>query len=245
MKFFLPFLTALLLASPAFAATWPLDGVDDSLIVRGKATTAAGTGGQSLALDGGSLVELKDSAKLSSGKFTVSLWFNPYDLAGRQQMLVGKNRYSLDERQWGLTIEPDGKLKAHLRQSGWSTIPCNEPLVAGRWHLAALAVDAQKASLYLNGKPVGEVSLKSPIADTLAPITLGGIWDVDAVQQAFHGAVDEFSFQPRALSAEEIATSYQPVSVTHELPKPVAVVPLWDATQTLPRRCPKRPIYRR
>jgi len=125
----------------------PLDGVDDSLIVRGKATTAAGVGGHSLVLDGRSLVELKDSAKLSSGEFTVSLWFNPYDLAGGQQMLVGKNRYSLDERQWGLTIEPDGKLKAHLRQSGWSTIPCNEPLVAGRWHLATLAVDAQKAEV--------------------------------------------------------------------------------------------------
>jgi hypothetical protein len=58
MKSTLTFLTALLLASPAFAATWPLDGVDDSLIVRGKATTAAGVGGHSLVLDGRSLVEL-------------------------------------------------------------------------------------------------------------------------------------------------------------------------------------------
>ncbi len=242
IRFLLTFLTALLLACPAFAATWSLDGADDSLIVRGKATTAAGAGGQCLVLDGGSLVELKDSAELSSGEFVVSLWFNPYDLAGGQQMLVGKNRYSRDERQWGLTIEPDGKLKAHLRHSGWSTIPCKEPLVAGRWHLATLAVDAQKASLYLNGKPVGEVSLKSPIADTPAPITLGGLWDADAVQQAFHGAVDEFSCQPRALSAKEIATSYRPVSVTHELPKPVAVMPLWDATQTLPKAADLSPV---
>ncbi|MFN0079850.1 MAG: LamG-like jellyroll fold domain-containing protein [Prosthecobacter sp.] len=222
-------------ASPAFAATWPLDGVDDSLIVRGKATTAAGAAGKCLVLDGESLIELKGSAKLASGEFTVSRWFNPYDLAGGQQMLAGKNRYSLDERQWGLTIEPDGKLKAHLRQSGWSTIACNEPLVAGRWHLATLAADARKASLYLNGKLVGEVKLASPIAATEAPITLGGIWDAGAVRQAFRGAVDEFSFQPRVLSEKEIAASYQPVSATHDVPKVAAGLPLWDATQTLPK----------
>jgi len=235
MKRSLTLLTALLLASPTFAATWPLDGVDDSLIVRGKATTAAGAAGQSLVLDGESLIELKDSAKFGSGEFTVSLWFNPYDLAGGQQMLAGKNRYSLDERQWSLTIEPDGKLKAHLRQSGWSTILCSEPLVAGRWHLATLSADARKASLYLNGKLVGEVQLKSPIANTPAPITLGGIWDAGAVRQAFRGAVDEFSFQPRALTDKEIAASYQPVAVTHELPKLAAAVPLWDPEQKLPK----------
>ncbi|MFN7811467.1 MAG: hypothetical protein ACK5SI_02250 [Planctomycetia bacterium] len=94
----------------------------------------------------------------------------------------------------------------------------------------------------MNGKPVGEASLKSPIADTPAPITLGGIWDAGAVRQAFRGAVDEFSFQPRALSAKGIATSYQPVSVTHELPKPGAVAPLWDATQTLPKGADLSPV---
>ncbi|MEQ1828276.1 MAG: exo-alpha-sialidase, partial [Pirellula sp.] len=84
------------------------------------------------------------------------------------------------------------------------------------------------ASLFLNGKPVGEVKLPTPIAATLAPITLGGIWDGETVLQAFHGAVDEFSLHPRALSAEQIATSYRPVFATHEIPKPpVAGLPLW------------------
>jgi hypothetical protein len=223
-------------ASPTQAETWPLDGEADTLIIRGSAPkVASGAARKSLALDGQSLIELKDSAKLASSEFTVSLWFNPYDLANGQQMLAGKNRYSRNERQWGLTIEPDGKLKAHLRQSGWSTILCNEPLVAGRWHLATLAADARKASLYLNGKLVGEVKLASPIAATEAPITLGGIWDAGAVRQAFRGAVDEFSFQPRVLSEKEIAASYQPVAATHDVPKVAAGLPLWDATQTLPK----------
>ncbi|MEZ6124177.1 MAG: LamG domain-containing protein [Planctomycetaceae bacterium] len=175
----LALLAAVLLASPGLAATWPLDGVDDALIVRGVARMATGASGQSLVLDGESLIELKDSAKLASGAFTVSLWFNPYELAGGQQMLAGKNRYSRNERQWSLTIEPDGRLSAHLQQGGWSTISCAEPLKASAWHFAALVVDAENATLFLNGKPVGVVKLRTPIATTEAPITLGGIWDAE------------------------------------------------------------------
>ncbi len=117
----------------------------------------------------------------------------------------------------------------------WSTILCAAQLTAGRWHLATLVADAQKALLYLNGKLVGEVRLASPITATAAPITLGGIWDAGAVRQAFYGAVDEFSFQSRALSATEIAASYQPISVTHDVPKLALGLPLWDATKTLPK----------
>jgi len=222
-------------ASPSGEAYWSLDEVADSLILHGNIQPATGVRGKSLVLDGESLIELRDTARLHSSEFTISLWFNPYDLAGGQQMLAGKNRYSLDERQWSLTIEPDGKLKAHLRQSGWSTIVCNDRLVAGRWHLATLTVQTSGASLYLNGKLVGQVPLESPIANTPAPITLGGIRDAGAVRQPFHGAVDEFSCLPRALGAQEITASYQPQTVTHPLPKPAALVPLWDITQTLPR----------
>jgi hypothetical protein len=80
---------------------------------------------------------------------------------------------------------------------------------------------------------VGEVTLKQPIPATKAPITVGGIWD-GGNRQTFRGAVDEFAFVPRAMSAQEIAASYQPVLDAHEIPKPVrAEVMLWDETQTL------------
>jgi hypothetical protein len=235
LRLSLALVTAALLASPSLAATWSLDGVDDALIVRGVAKTATGTSGQSLVLDGESLIEIKDSAKLASGEFTVSLWFNPYELGGGQQMLAGKNRYSRNERQWSLIIEPDGRLRAYLQQGGWSTISCADPLQAGAWHFAALVVDAEKAALFLNGKPVGVVKLKTPIAATEAPITLGGIWDADKPRQTFHGALDECSVHSRALTADEIAASYRPVLTTHELPKLTAVLPLWDDTLTLPK----------
>ena len=44
------------------------------------------------------MIELKGSATLTQVPFTVSLWFNPYALDGGQQMLIGKNRYSRNER---------------------------------------------------------------------------------------------------------------------------------------------------
>ena len=226
----------LFLTSPLLATTWPLEEPGAALLVHGQVATAAGAAGRSLVLDGESLIELKDSAGLTSGEFTVSLWFNPYDLNGGQQMLAGKNRYSRDERQWSLTLEPDGRLKAHLNQGGWRTISCKEPLQAGHWHLVTLAVGPDKAALYLNGKAVGVTTLETPIAPTSAPLTLAGIWDADRVRQAFRGAVDELFIEPRALSTEEIATSYRPVLATHEVPKPpVAPLPLWDESQPLPK----------
>lgn len=228
-------LLLLFLASQIQAADWPLDDITDTFTVRGTAKAASGVSGQSLVLDGTSLIELKRSAQLTGDAFTVSLWFNPYDLAGGQQMLVGKNRYSRNERQWSLTIEPDGKLKAHLRQHGWSTISCDVSLVAGQWYLATLVVQPDQASLFLNGKPAGEAKLQTPIAVTPAPITLGGIWDQENVRQPFHGALDEFSYEPRAWSAKEIAAAYRPVSARHDVPKLTAGLPLWDDAQEVPK----------
>ena len=201
---------------------------------RGVVETAEGAAGGCLKLDGSSLIELKNSAKLASVVFTASVWFNPYALDRGQQMLIGKNRYSRNERQWGLILEPDGRLKAYLHHGGWITISCAETLKAGSWHFAALVVDSALARLFLNGKPMGEVKLKTPVLATEAAITLGGIWDKEKAQQTFLGALDEVSIEPRAMSAEEIAAMYRPVTKTHELPKPNAVdFPLWDASQKL------------
>ena len=54
----------MLFAVQAQAASWPLDEVADTLVVRGSTQTAAGVAGKSLVLDGESLIELKDSAQV-------------------------------------------------------------------------------------------------------------------------------------------------------------------------------------
>lgn len=226
---------ASLLATSAMAEVWSLDALDASIQVHGRSKSTPGAVAQSLVLDGDSVIELKNSNALASdASFTVSVWFNPYQLSGSQQMIVGKNRYSLNERQWGITIEPDGKLRAHLQQKRWSEISCAQPLQAGHWHLATLVVTPERATLYLNGKSVGEVKLTQPIPATKAPITLGGILDPDKPRQQFTGALDEVRIESRALSAEEIAAGYHPITATHEVP--TADGPgytLWDESRKL------------
>jgi hypothetical protein len=235
MYFMFHVISGLLFAGQMNAYNWPLDGVSESMILRGSVSTFPGASGKSMVLDGESLIELKDSAKLTSGAFTVSLWFNPYDLRNGQQMLAGKNRYSLNQRQWSLIIDPDGHLRAYLHQGGWTTISSAEPLKPGSWHLANLVVDLENAELFLNGKSVGKARLKKPIKVTDAPITLGGIWDAERIHQAFRGALDECSVDSRILTPQEIATRYKPVSQKHDLPRMASVPPLWDRSQKLPK----------
>ncbi|MBL9146382.1 MAG: exo-alpha-sialidase [Verrucomicrobiaceae bacterium] len=224
-----------LLTTSAMAEVWSLDAVDASIQVYGQSKSATGAVAQSLVLDGDSVIELKNSSALASGaSFTVSMWLNPYLLSGSQQMIAGKNRYSLNERQWGITIEPDGKLRAHLQQKRWSEITCAEPLKAGHWHLTTLVVTPERATLYLNGKSVGEVKLTQSIPATKATITLGGILDPDKPRQQFIGALDEVRIESRALSAEEIAASYHSIKATHEVPAAMgARYTLWDDSQKL------------
>ncbi len=219
------------------SAHWKLNGDNEALVIYGASTQAEGVAGKSLVLDGRSVIELENSAVLNADDngFTVSLWFNPYDLGAGQQMLVGKNRYSLAERQWGITIEADGRLRAHLQQAGWKTISSDAPLRPGHWHQVVLTIGKQTATLYLNGKAAGSLDLTRPLPATKAPITVGGIWDKGANRQAFRGALDEVRYEPLALTVEEIAADYQPVFITHQVPEPPKHFPLWDETAELPQ----------
>ena len=85
--------------------TWPLDSIDTSeLALHGTATTARGVNNTSLVLNGTSLLTVKDSSGYTANRagFTLSVWVNPYRHSNDQQMIAAKNRYSLNERQWGV-----------------------------------------------------------------------------------------------------------------------------------------------
>lgn len=133
MKQAFTYLLLLVICARAMAAQWSLDSrKDQTLITHGAVQEAPGVKQQSLVLDGASVIELKGSAALNGdGGFTFSVWFNPYALNGGQQVVAGTNRYSRNERQWTLTVEPDGKVKAYVQQGGWTTITSTEALQAG------------------------------------------------------------------------------------------------------------------
>jgi len=197
----------------ATTKSWSLDAADKSITIYGSAQPVPGVNGQALSLDGSSVIELRDSSHLNpkeGGAFTFSVWFNPGDVHRGQQVIAAKARYSSGERQWSLTLEDSGRLRANVQQDKWKTIQAAEDLQPGRWYLATLAVEADKATLYLDGQAVGKVALTQPVPVTKAPITLGGVNDRKLVQ-TFLGAMDEARFEPRALDAVEIAAGYHPV----------------------------------
>ena len=232
-------LGALSAGSAADFKHWPLDGSDaPSLLLHGKAAAATGAVGQSLVLNGKTVIELRDTAMLNPGEngFTFSVWFNPYNIHRGQQVIAAKSRYSSDERLWSVILEPDGTLCAYVRQEGWKTLRSRDKVKAGHWHQVTLSVHKSAAAFYLNGQRVGEVPLTSPLMTNKAAITLGGINDNGSLRQEFHGALDEALFTPTRLTAGEIASGYRPVSETHEIPQPLAAkMPLWDTQQTLPK----------
>ncbi|MFM7055767.1 MAG: hypothetical protein ACKO2P_02465 [Planctomycetota bacterium] len=58
-------------ASPTGETDWSLDEAADALILHGNVQPATGAYGKSLVLDGESLIELRDTARLHSSEFTI------------------------------------------------------------------------------------------------------------------------------------------------------------------------------
>lgn len=200
--------------------SWTLDTLDDprALLV-GEASLVSGAEGRALSLDGRSLVELKESGALEGGPegFTFLVWANPYVLGGEQRMIAAKNRYSKNERQWGVMIDRDGTFRLYVWQDGWKTATATTAPATGRWYQIGLVLRGHTAELWVNGALEDKIKLTGAIPLTEAPITLGGVNEA-APRQSFFGAIDEARFFPRPLSAEELAAAYRPISATLPIP---------------------------
>ncbi|MHC4875447.1 MAG: exo-alpha-sialidase [Planctomycetota bacterium] len=217
-------LLTLVLSGRAFAADqrWPFDHTDSPNLTRhGSLKTAAGVEGGSVVFDGQSVLTAKDSTALSSGTdgFTLAVWVNPYLLCGQQQMIAAKNRYSLDERQWGVMVDKDDRFRLYVWQGRWATVDSKTAPQTGHWHLVGVVVRSSEAELWVNGKRTGSVKLTRPIPRTNAPLTFGAVDDNARVWQNLFGALDEARLFDRALTDEQMAAMYRPVSATHEIPR--------------------------
>ena len=225
-------------SAPDSDQTWPLDS-DSSKQLRqkgGSATETDGVRNKSLVLSGKSLLEVKDSASIPNSQkpFTLVVWFNPYNLDRGQQMIAAKNRYSLNEREWGVMVDRDQKLRLYVHQGSWKTAHAEAALKTGHWHQVGVVVGSGKAELWLNGKLAGTVELTRPIPQTKAPLTFGGVDDNGRIWQNFQGALDDVMLFHRALNAKEMAAIYQPVKATHLIPDFAKPFSLWDKSQPLP-----------
>ena len=237
------FLTAsvclLFFGSLQAAQHWKLESPKDPTfaIKGGVAQSAKGVEGGSLALDGVSVLEVKESAKLGHGGkgFTLEAWVNPYTLNAGQQMIVAKNVYSQNQREWGVMIDKDGRFRLYLRQGGWQTVTAETRPKPGYWHQVGVVVTPQRAELWINGKREGVGALKQPLLQTAAPLTFGGVNDGGRIWQNLFGALDEIRLWDSPLNETEMAARYRPVKATHRVPKHLPlggeVFPLWNGPE--------------
>ncbi|WP_339749483.1 exo-alpha-sialidase [uncultured Rubinisphaera sp.] len=218
--------------------TWPLDTASPVQLRQkgGSVSEATGVHKQCLVLKGKSLLEVKDSAAVPNSQkpFTLTVWFNPYNLNRGQQMIAAKNRYALNEREWGVMIDRDEKLRLYVHQDGWKTAHADAKLKPGHWHQVGVVIGADKAELWLNGKLMGTVELTRPIPQTKAPLTFGGVDDNGRIRQTFQGALDDVRLFHRALKSLDMEALYTPVEAMQPIPGYAKPFPLWDKDQNLP-----------
>jgi len=135
-------------------------------------------------------------------------------------MVVGKNVYSANQREWGLMVDDDNRFRFYLRCDGWQTLESRTEPTPGRWTHVAVTIDGGHGRLFVNGELEGEGELGATIADTDAPLTVGGINDGGRLRQMFYGAIDEVALFREALSAEEIRAMADRETTPHSVPPP-------------------------
>ena len=200
--------------------------------IHGRADFAPGAKGKSFRCDGiDDYVEVPDTERFgfSRASFSVAAWINVYQLGAGQQMIVAKNCYARSQREWGLMVDRDNKIAFYLHRGDWKTLSSATIPKPGAWHHVAATVDEGEARLYVNGKLEASGTLGAPIADTPAPLCIGGLNNAGSPVQLFFGAIDEVSVYDRALSDDEVRGMVFEVTDTHPVPTPVFErYPLWE-----------------
>lgn len=195
----------------------------------GDATWAAGASGRCLRLDGRqNYVAIPDAGDFdfSDATFSVLAWVNVYALDRGQQMIVAKNVYSANQREWGLMVDHDNHFRFYLWHGAWRTVESRTVPEPGRWYHVAVTVDAGYGRLYVNGRLEGEGRLGPSVPDTPAPLTIGGVED-GGVRQMWYGAIDEIALHDGVVSPVEIQTAANRETTPHKVPRKSEPYVLW------------------
>jgi len=227
------------LSLPAFASDqyWSFDEPEhpELTITGGRVSTAPGVHQRSVVFDGDAILQVNESASLSHDEqgMTLSIWVNPYAAKLGQQMIVAKNRYSLNEREWGVMVDKDGRYTLYVRQAGWSTLASDVLPTIGKWQHIAITMTKEAARLWVNGHSAGILKLDQPVPSTKAPLTFGGVNDNGKIWQNFVGALDEARLFDRTMTESEVAALYEQhrsaaASAVVHTPPEFQNFPLWS-----------------
>jgi len=136
---------------------------DHASAVKGALQQVAGVDGQALKFDGGFVsVPSAPTLQFTDARFSIAAWVNPYALDAGQQMIVAKNVYSANQREWGLMLDNDNRFRFYLWQNGWKTLASPTEPRPGHWHHIAVTFEKGYARLYVNGKQEAEDTLPHP-----------------------------------------------------------------------------------
>ena len=217
----------------AFAAHWPLESAaDESFTMRGNVGIVPGVQSQAVLLDGSSLIQMKGTSQFGHGAagFAFSIWMNAFAPGEDQQIIAAKSVYSLDQREWSVMLDKDGKIRLYVWQGGWKTVEHKTPPKPGDWHQVGVLMRPRETELWVDGSLSGKLPLKNAVPRTAAPLTIGGIHDNGHLRQTFFGALDEARAFDKALSAAEMAALYRPVTATLPIPNEH---PAWHQCQRI------------
>ncbi|MEA1952425.1 MAG: LamG-like jellyroll fold domain-containing protein [Planctomycetota bacterium] len=200
--------------------------------IQGDPARAAGVVGKCLQCDGrDDRIEIADDASLEFPRatFSVAAWINPYRVGGGQQMIVAKNCYSNNARQWSLMVDADRHVRFYLHHDNWQTVASRTVPKPGAWYHVAVTVDHGNARLYVNGVCEAGKKLGPTVADTPAPVTIGGVNNGGRLMQLFTGAIDEVCLYNRALTENEVQGMFFEVTDKHQVPEQLSRrFKLWD-----------------
>lgn len=184
-------------APPVDATSYGNQPSESSGIANSSAVIGAGArfgGGQRIAIPASPSLRLVPFEGM-----TVSTWIT---VDGEQADAVVLD--GADPTGGRITLAIDG-LTPYLQLStpGSARVASSTPLTAGKWHLLAATIGAEKSTLYLDGQPVGEVAVAAP--------EINGAFFVGAAQdnQRFlAGQLDELGIATTVRSAEWLRLQY-------------------------------------
>jgi hypothetical protein len=211
-------------------AHWPFDHMENGQtpdavgnhpgVLSGQAALADGVVGKSFRFNtlaygpSQDRVTVADAPELSfpAGQFSLAAWVNPYVSRRGQQMIVAKNDYAENQRQWGLMIDQDDTFAFYLWNQGWQTLRSTTKPIPGQWYHVAVTFDRGQVRLYINGKLEGEARFAPLPPSGSAPVTIGGVVSGKSMMQGFVGALDEVMVfaQPLVPAAIQQLADFQP-----------------------------------
>ncbi|MEM3483956.1 MAG: LamG-like jellyroll fold domain-containing protein, partial [Candidatus Woesearchaeota archaeon] len=167
--------------------------------------TTAGKFGSALTFDGidDYITVPTDKSLNITNAITLEAWINLAATPTTTQMIIEKGNLAADSVYW-LYVTSSGTLKGGVNISGWKEVSDGGSVSPNSWHHVAMVYNGSAVRLWLDGTPTGSaLSATGNIGVNNLNLIIGKY-----STYYLKGTIDEVRIYNRALSAEEIATSY-------------------------------------